>query len=317
MVEEALRARRPHIVHAHDVNTLFAGWLYSRLHGAVLVYDAHELELHRNTTWTPLRRALTWVVELLGARAAAGVITVSDGIAHELRRLHRIPLPTVVLNSPDLGDVARARGDVPPGIRALAGLDDRDRIVVYVGKVARGRGVESLVSVLTLLDDDIHVVVLGPRDERSDALLVALAEELGVTRRLHLVPPIAARDVPSALRDADVFVNPAHNVCRSYDLALPNKLFDAVFAGLPVVVGRLREMERFVTANEIGLVYDEEDVASLAAAIRALLARPPAGVVDEDRLTRLQDAVSWQRQVEALAALYARVTARRGLEAAT
>lgn len=308
-VEMHLLARRPRVVHAHDVNTLFAAWMYCRRHNSILIYDAHELELHRNTTWTLPRRLITWIVEVLGARSASGVITVSEGIARELRRIHRIPLPTVVLNSPDIRDAVPPGDPARPGIRALAGLGPTDRIIVYVGKVARGRGVESLVSVLTMLDADFHVVVLGPRDKRADALLIGLAEELGVVSRLHLVPPIPASDVPSALRDADVFVNPAHNVCKSYDLALPNKLFDALFAGLPVIVGKLREMKEFVTANEIGLVYDEEDVPSLAQAIRALVALTPAGVVDEKRLARLQNSVSWERQVTKLSSLYARAAA--------
>jgi glycosyltransferase involved in cell wall biosynthesis len=302
-----LRAFAPEVVHAHDLNTLDAAHRYARSSGARLIYDAHELELHRNAAWTrPKRLAARWV-ELRGIRAARGVITVSPAIADSLARTYRIHRPAVVLNSPPL---MSSRLPPPLSLKDLAGIGDDGQLLVYVGKVARGRGVELLVEALAHLPSSVHIGLLGPRAPEHETRLLARSAELGADRRVHLLGPLPPDLVPAALSTSDAAVIPIRNVCRSYELAMPNKLFDALMAGVPIVVTRLRDMQAFVEDHELGAVFDEHDVASLVSAISAVLSVRPPGL-DTETITALRRSVSWERQVEVLGAVYTSLEDRR------
>lgn len=309
-VASALDDFKPAVVHAHDLNTLHAARKWSRRNGVALVYDSHELELHRNARWTRRAKLVARVVELRGIRAAKAVITVSPGIAAELARLYRIATPTVVLNSPPF---ASSRIVPPVDLKEAAGLAPDEKLIVYVGKVTPGRGLDVLVEALPLMPADHHIGLLGPRADAAEAALLGRASELGADGRLHLLAPLPAPFVPAALSTADASVNPCQNVCRSYDLQMPNKLFDAVMAGVPVGVGQLTDLQRFIRQYEIGDVFDERDPTSIASVLTSMIARPPRGVVDRSALDELRRAVCWEEQGRALQRTYDTVT--RGLGA--
>ncbi len=300
-VTPALERLAPDLVHAHDLNTLWAARRYAQRRRIPLVYDSHELELHRNTTWTPLKRAVARVVETLGVRSASAVITVSPSIAADLARTYYIPLPAVVLNAPPR---EAAVASAPVDLKDSAGLSGKEKLVVYVGAVLHGRGLEQLVEALPFSPSSLHIGILGPRRPDREEPLVRRAQADGTADRVHIFDPLPAALVPAALATADASVSPVQNVCRSYDLALPNKLFDAVMAGVPVGVGELQEMSRFVRENEVGVVFDERDPKAIAAALGELIGELPAGLRDLDRLEDLRAQVCWERQVEVLLALY-------------
>jgi glycogen(starch) synthase len=304
VVERTLRRLDPDIIHAHDLGTLHAATRYCLGGRAKLVYDAHELELARRPKLNIVARLVDRRVERAGARFAAAVITVSEGIASSLARRYRVERPAVVLNSPSLQ--ARA---VPAALnlREAAGVERDDVLAIYEGKVLLDKvGLEQLIRALALLPPRFHVGLLGPpAASRVRAALEALVRELEVEERLHWLGFVPYEEVPAALSTATCSVIPIQNVHRSYDLALPNKLFDAVMAGIPVGVGRLHEMQRVVSTHQIGVVFDERQPQEIATALMRLeeLAVDQSGELAE-RLSRLQAEISWERQEETLRRIY-------------
>jgi len=302
--DRALAGWRPDVVHAHDLNTLFAGRRCARRYGARLVYDSHELELDSKRRWRRSDRAAAALFERAGIRAAAAVLTVSDAIARVLAERYRIEPPLVLLNSLPLESAAR---EPLPLLRD--GLDSEAKVIGYVGGVWSGRGLEPLIDALTLLPDQYVLAVLGERRAQKDEKLRKRARTVGVVdERLRLHDPVPAPAVPAALAAADVAALPIQNTHLSHYYAMPNKLFDAVMAGVPIAVADLPEMAGFVTERELGSVFDETDPASIARVVRRLAEDPPAGVRDRRRLAAVQAEVAWERQAEKLLGLYERLT---------
>lgn len=302
MARLPLEQLRPDIVHAHDLKTLYAGARYASIAQVPLVYDAHEFEVYSLPVKTRRTRVGAWLFERYGARRAAAVITVSDEIADELARMHGITRPRVVFNTPPGG----LRERVVESLRDRLAVAPGDRILVYVGGVHPARGTTHLVEALAALRPEYHVAIVGPRREDLDAPLLEVAAKLGAERRLHLVSPVAGDDVPAFLASADVSVLPGLDVCRSYELSMPNKLFESIQAGLPLAVSdRWRAAAHFVQEHEIGTVFDVYDPSSIAAAVEAVVETTPAGIADRERLRKLQDAYSWEAQEKVISALYA------------
>ena len=126
------------LVHANDLNVLFAGYLLARTWRAPLLYDSHELWTQIDADWSPLMRRLYTLLERVLIRRASAVITVNEPIAAELARLHRTQRPAVVMNCPDAPSPASDPGAAPEE-RALP------LRVIYQGMLNANRGLLELI----------------------------------------------------------------------------------------------------------------------------------------------------------------------------
>lgn len=304
------RALAPDVVHANDANALVPALLSTVGTPARVVYDSHELWRHRN-----ILRRNRWLapyveaaIEALGIRLVAGVITVSPSIAEWLQGTYSLrERPTLVRNIPtarELPDPAQGR------LRELAGLGPDDRVVSYVGGITTGRGLEETVDAMSLLPDDTHLVLLGYGEQRYVDGLLARARTAGVGHRVHLAGSVPSHEVPQALADADVAVVFVRPICLSYLYSLPNKLFESIHAGLPIVAADLPDTAEVVRRYGVGEVFDASTPEDLAAAIRQVLADPTAY---RDAARAAAAELTWEHEADQLVGLYARVLGgRRG-----
>src|SRR3954452_10211149 len=262
LVRAAIRLR-PEVVHAHDIAMLGPGWVVSRVCRAPLVYDTHEFALgvpYRTRPYALLVRVLE---RLLIGRAAA-VVTVSPGIAERLETHYRLPRkPLVLRNLPDLDAMdARAAGDLSDAV-GVAGA----ALVLHQGAPARHRGCENVIRSLLDQPAENHVVFLGDAAPGYVAELEALAGELGVTDRVHFLPSRPSQEMLAWTRTADVGVSLLEDIAENHRLALPNKLFEYIAAGIPPVVSALPEARRAIGELGVGWTVDPSDPRDIARGV--------------------------------------------------
>jgi glycogen(starch) synthase len=254
LVHAAGRVGHVDIVHANDVDTLPAGWLLARRHHARLVYDAHELYTEFEADPPRFSRAAIAVLERRLARAAAAVVTVSDALADELmRRLRLRPRPLVVLNAPEL--VENVTNDAhAPSAGPLR--------VVYTGVFGSGRPLADLLN------------ALGGVPE-IELTLFALQQSPGELRRLvgeraRVAEPLSPDRVVATLRSFDVGVIFDRPVTRNAELALPNKLFEYLMAGLAVVAPALPGLSPIVEREQVGVLFEPGNANDLRRVVQEL-----------------------------------------------
>ena len=290
---------RPDVVHAHDAAMLLPGLAAARLAGARLVYDSHEL-----ATGVPYRdRAWSWFVsaiERIGAPRADAVITVSGSIAERLRSAYRLrERPALVRNVPDLDPPDPERRGA---LRARLGIDGAP-LVLHQGAAAGGRGCGTLIRAMAHLDPGVQLAFLGQAEDGFGRELAAIAGEAGVEDRVHFLASVPLDGLLSFTADADVGVTLLENTCENHRLALPNKLFEYVAAGVPVVASRLPEMERVVSHYGVGWTADPSDPKSVATAIGRALDAAGTGAL-RPGLERAARELRWDVEKGALLAVY-------------
>lgn len=301
---QALAAWRPDVVHANDANTLAPA---SRL-GVPVVYDSHELWTHRNVRGPrPVARVVERFSERRHARRAAGVITVSPSIAEWLHRTYRLSAePVLVRNIPSkpLAPPVPADGR----LRNLAGLGPADRVIAYGGRITTSRGIEETLSAMVELPSDVHFVLLGYGESEYVRPLGELARRLGVQDRVHFVGRVGPDEVAGALADADVSIVYVRPTCLSYRYSLPNKLFEAIHAGLPIAAADLPDTARIVEDFGVGRVFGSDSPQDLARVVLEVLEQPD----DYRAASRAAiEHLSWEIESERLVGLYRDVLARR------
>lgn len=299
VIKAARRARafRPLAYHCHDLDTLPAGILAARRAPAPILYDSHELYAHLNVPHpTRLRRRFVEMVERRALRRVTSVVTVNESIARHLAERYGIERPVVVMNAPPAGGPS-GDGEIPDPFRreALKAL--------YLGGVTRGRGIEEAIEALRHLPEAI-LILMGPEQPPFGEEFRDRAARTGVADRVFFVPPVPHELVTAVAAHATVGLVTIANVCLSYYYSLPNKLFECLHAGLPVVTSDFPELRRIVDTYRVGRTCDPSDPRAIAAAIRDLVADPEAYAHLRERARAAARDFTWEREAEKLLAVY-------------
>ncbi len=154
-------------------------------------------------------------------------------------------------------------------LRSRLGIPEEAALILYVGRIASGKGIEHLLAVADELPE-AHVVLAGPDDRHGMAALVRRAGESG---RVHALPPT---DEPplDLYPQADVFV--LASAGESFGMVAA----EAAAAGTPVVVSDRCGIAPFFEDGEALVVpYEREAVVE---AVRCVVSDPDL----RDRLSR-------------------------------
>ncbi len=257
---------RADVYNPRDAEPLLVTWLAARLCGAKLVYDSDELCLDRNKPITSKGwwRFAMFRYERFFCRRAEAIITTDLGRAEIIARRYKIPLPVVVLNVPDT--ISEIEPDEQFRERALRG---RSKVLIYQGVIIENRGIPEMIEAMRSIEDcSLAIVGYGHRLEEYRSFLAAS----GLDDRVTFFDAVPFERLMRYTAAADVGVIPLIASCLSYKYAAPNKLFEYMMVGLPVVVSDLPEMARVVNEEQVGtLIADPTDPASIAQAVTRLL----------------------------------------------
>ena len=285
--QDDARTREFDVVHAHDFTALEAGAALASQHGVPYVYDSHELWLGRQRQYrpTPLQDRRERAIESRLGQHASAVITVGDGVAAALRRDYGWDHVVVVRNT------------FPQRVDDGTTLPARPSGLVYAGRVDAHRELETVLAAARMVPE-LPVTLLGPSD---DVWVGAHAADIAVSRAT-LAAPVPVAEVTAALRAAGLALVTHSDRFESHVLALPNKLFHAVHAGVPVVATDVPEMRRVVAQHGLGALYRAGDAADLARAFREVLDQHATYVT---QVLAARSELSWQKDSERLVTLYA------------
>ena len=314
---EPLLAWEPDIVHSHDGVTLPTAAKAAKRLGAKLIFDSHELEVHRSPPLSRTRKMQVRRMEKKYLPQADRVITVTELAADYLSHEYGIARPTVLFNAPPAGTYP-----VPdkwnvfdrPDVRADIGLPKNHFLLVYTGNITRNRGLELAILALSRVQDfkdpnerfssQVHLAAVGKVQGSTDVVVQRLAKAYGLEGRVHLLPPVAAHNVAKYVSTADASIIPIMPVTLSYEMAMPNKLFEATLSGNPIISSDLVEMGAFVENHELGLTYRADDVDHCAERILEMITRYSEFERDAKRQRELENAWAWEAQERKLFELY-------------
>lgn len=270
---------RPFAFHAHDLNTAYAALAAARWTGAHLVVDFHEWfseNVHWNAAmeaWVPYDpnwKADLQALEARCLREASLIVTVCDSIADAMSAELGGRRPDVVRNIPSLSAV-ELRPYSP--LKAELGLPPTSFLLLWQGGTGPTRLIEPIIEALVAAPECVFVI-RGPSLDLYGPAYIELARKIGVEKRLILLPPVPSGDVVAAARSADAGIWTLPALCRNFTLALPNKLFEYLAAGLPILAADYPEARRLVTGNHVGLMFDPYDAQSIANAVNSMIGEP-------------------------------------------
>ena len=291
--------------HAHDLTGLEA--IGPRLKRQTdLIYDSHELFLETGTA-TRLPRLARWALGLREGRLVRrcrAVITVNPGLAAELERRYHPARIEVVRNCPTRWDPPLHRPDL---LRAALRLPPETPVVLFHGALVDGRGIGTLVGALAAAGlDRVHLVLMG-HGSLETAGIASPPSNVGA--RVHLLPAVPPDELLEWVASADVGAVLQEPLDQNLVLSTPNKLFEAIAVGTPVLASDLPEIRRVVIDDPdgpLGALCDPTSERSVAAALQGLLSLPKGDLAGMRArcLSAAAARLNWSVEAERLLALY-------------
>ena len=275
--------------------------------GAVWAHTAHTLGLVKNRTLASGARpepALRIRVEGEVAQQADLLIGSTQDEADDLVRLYRADPARVHVVAPGIDlatfqplDRAEAHRKIGYG---------PGRLLLFVGRLERLKGVDVAIRALALLrdraHDDLRLIVLGEDvrdgDESEKERLKAVASASGVRDRVDFLGSVAHHELPYFYAAADVCVMPSYS--ESFGLVA----LEAQACGRPVVASGVSGLRSVVRDEVSGYLIDDHDPAIYAERIGRLLAYPELAQQMGRRGRLLAQRFSWTRTADRLAGLF-------------
>ncbi|QLC73632.1 glycosyltransferase [Pseudomonas sp. LPB0260] len=253
------------LVQVHDLPALEAGAELAGAWNVPLVYDAHELY--------PEQKSFSWAQRRICSQAEARLIkkanlvfAVNESIGDEMARRYRIPKPVTLLNAldPPVEFDPEARYDL---LREKLSLPVQRRILLFQGGFAPHRNLEALVEAMAYVRaSDVDLVMMG-FGTFGDLLKAKAARLKLLGSRVHFLPAVAQSELLQHSASADIGIIPYPHVDLNSYYCTPNKLFEFIQAGLPILANDSPELNRFVRVNKFGSSAKMTNPRKIALAI--------------------------------------------------
>ena len=248
---------------ANDLDTLWPAWQVAKARKLPLIYDSHEYFLGAaGLTNRPFPK---WVWRQIESRIfpkLRHVLTVNDHIAELYRAAYGVEVK-VVRNVPELLPP-------PPALsRAELNLPEGKLVILQGAFMDRDRGVREAVEAIERLPD-VHLLLVGAGEEWEEAQRRSSARS--ANNRIICLPKQPYDRLRQITRLADLGLSLDKPVHDNYTFSLPNKLFDYIHAGIPVVASPVPEVAKVVNGFALGEVVPEVTPDHIATAIDKVFA---------------------------------------------
>ena len=294
IIRFVIHYRNVDVLHCNDLSALFVGVCTKTTRPElILVYDSHEYAINDVPYQSARSIRLNSMLESVLVKFASSVINVSNSIANEYSRLYDIPKPYLVLNCPPYHEQTKHNL-----FRERLAIRADQSIFLYQGGFSKGRGIELLLEAFSDLGVDTNVLVLmgyGP--------LEGLIQEKAKQQKTIYIHSAVRPDVLlNFTSSADFGILFYEDTCLNHRYCSPNKIFEYLMAGLPVLTSNLVEMKRLVETEGVGIVAKENTMEGFRRAVSASLQQNYFAI--QKNVFAVRKKYCWEEQEKVLKEIY-------------
>ena len=287
-----LRGKNISCINAHSLSVLPLAVALKYWKKSTLIYDTHELETETHSL-KGFRQSFAKLVEKSLICQPDQIFCVSEEISIWYATRYKREKPKTILNSAQLEPLVKSTF-----LRDQFQLRLDQKVALYLGGIEPGRGIDKLVHVFEKRSDDSVIVVFVG----YGSLVSYLKASPSYGRTVFYHSAVPRNQIAHVASSADIGLCLVNPTCLSYSYCMPNKLFEYLMSGLPVVVSSCVSLKRFVKHHSIGFTIDEMNTKALIRAINLIFASDLKDMKLRSRETAV--AHSWEIQATLLRSEY-------------
>jgi glycosyltransferase involved in cell wall biosynthesis len=229
-------------------------------------------------------------------RGVAGITTIGWALKEKIAQYG--PRVTVIPN------YRNAEEPQPSAeLREQCGIGPHDHLLLASSTISSG--FEPIVEALAMLPDNVHLATLGTIVREYRPKVDSLVERLNLSDRVHFFDPVPYQRLTAVSSGASLGLMAIDPSLTNDRVSLPNRLFDCIAAGLPIVTPDVPDIARIVRERRLGVALPENTAAEWMQAIKAALADEPGLRINV--LTAAKELV-WESLADDLLAAYGHPT---------
>ncbi len=282
----------------NDLDIMPATLLMAKLKKKPLVYDSHEYYLGiAGLEKKPVRRYIWKLVEARVFSNLSYMYTVSDSIHNLYRRNYRKKLYVVrnlPLKSPSQPNLT---AEETAWIKSIdETIPDNKNLLLFQGAgINESRGAEELVYSMLFLDAaKFHLLILGGGDVVGK--LKKIIEQNHLSEKITLIPKVPFNILDHFTRKAQLGLSIDKPAIQNHKYSLPNKLFEYLHAGVPVLASRLIEQENIINQYDVGTFIEEHRPEHIAEKIREIFDNPELLERWKRNSFRVREELNWENE---------------------
>lgn len=281
---------------ANDLDTLLPNFLISRMRKKRLVYDSHEYFCGELSVVNNPASLWVWsLIEKFCFPKLKTVITVSQSIVDQYEKEYGIR-PYLVRNIPP-----ERKAEVTETRASLGMPEDKFILILQGNAINEGRGGEEMVEAMPLLPDT-HLFVVG--GGLSLPAMKQRAKELNVSDNITFVGRQNQQMLYNYTVLADAGIALDRDLSANLRFSLPNKIFEYIKAGTPLVVSNLVERRHIVEQYQVGVVAEDWTPENIAAAVQKLMDNPDFYRLCQEHCTSAAKELTWENEEKVLTEIY-------------
>lgn len=288
LVKELLKTRSD-IYFAEDFYTLPFVTIIAKLKRGKIYYNSRELYAFigglRNR---PFIQSLVKTIEQFFIKKVNLVLTTGEMDSHFLENYYGIKNTLVIRNIPLL-----RYPDSRMDFRKKYDLPSNSFILLYQGVLLEGRGIPLVLKAMKELPETF-LIILGDGEQKNN--FIKLADQYNLANRVIFAGTINQNDLVNYTAGADLGLTLIENISVSYYHALPNKLFEYIMAGLPVLSSDLPQMKRIVDTYQVGEAININDEKNIIKTILKLVENRELLKKYQDNCLRAAMELNWQEE---------------------
>ena len=253
------------------------------------IYDSVELLAGLNSLVNRPWRQKFWLrYERIGLQKCSAAFTVCASDAEELQRLYpRVKVVGYVRNIPEYHPLPKS-----DFLRQRYAIPEQNKIGIYQGMIFEGRGLREILTACKDIDN-LTLVFVGDGPLLNE--LKKMSELYGIQDRVIFTGLIPFQKLGRYTASADFGFTVISGKGLSYYHALPNKLFEYIQAGIPVIGSNYPEIAAIIDKEKIGFTVDPHDIKGIQKAVREML-REDVYKQFKERLKRIAQKYTWQEE---------------------
>lgn len=286
--------RKADVLLANDLDTLLPNYLVSRIKGIPLVYDTHELftevpELkgrYSKKVWEKIEK---WIFPKLKS-----VFTVNQSIANIYEEKYGVNI-NIIKNIPTRSN------NVVIESKSELGISDIGKYIILQGAgINIDRGAEELVEAMKFVDN-VKLLIVGSGDVLPK--LKNMAKELHLEDRVRFIDKQNPERLRSFTYHAEIGISLDKDTNLNYRYSLPNKIFDYIQSGIPVLASNLPEISKIINEYDVGVICKSHDIHEIANCINNMI-KEDTKSLKKGNLIKAANTLTWENQEIILTNVY-------------
>ena len=284
---------KPTVIHVNDCYTLPVAALIRFFTRSRILYDAHELESETNGISANMRRVVNFI-ERSCWNSVDVLVTVSPSIQNWYARKLTAKPSSIVFNSPHFSS-KNTTPQYENYFREKYSLPTESRIFLYLGNLERGRGINTILETFSNTPRSQVIVFMG-----AGSLENQISDYSKSNPNIIMHAPMSHDLVVNVARSADFGICLIEDNSLSDRFCLPNKLFEYIFSGLPVIASDLPDMRSLIQEYKVGICVENSAQSLLKVVLDVRKDQFDVLAFQHDKLREL----SWEFQARKLKSRY-------------